>query len=66
MNGRWGLTTKRSECSVLNCLEAAEGYSSIGRASVSKTEGCRFDSYCPCHLSGADPEPVRVTGFTVC
>jgi len=20
--------------------------------SVSKTEGCRFDSYCPCHLTG--------------
>jgi hypothetical protein len=36
-----------------------EGYSSIGRASVSKTEGCRFDSYCPCHLSGTRKVQAR-------
>jgi hypothetical protein len=28
-----------------------QGYSSIGRASVSKTEGWGFDSLCPCHLT---------------
>ena len=28
----------------------SQGYSSIGRATVSKTVGCEFDSYCPCHL----------------
>lgn len=28
----------------------SQGYSSIGRASVSKTEGWGFDSLCPCHL----------------
>src|SRR5690606_19859333 len=33
---------------------------SIGRASVSKTEGCRFDSYCPCHLS---PGRIPAAGF---
>ena len=27
-----------------------QGYSSIGRATVSKTVGCEFDSYCPCHF----------------
>ena len=28
----------------------SQGYSSIGRATVSKTVGCEFDSYCPCHF----------------
>ena len=27
----------------------SQGYSSIGRATVSKTVGCEFKSYCPCH-----------------
>ena len=27
-----------------------QAYSSIGRASVSKTEGCRFDSYWACSV----------------
>ena len=27
-----------------------QGYSSIGRATVSKTVGCEFNSYCPCHF----------------
>ena len=31
----------------------SQGYSSIGRATVSKTVGCEFKSYCPCHLCGA-------------
>ena len=31
------------------CRAAAEGYSSVGRASVSKTEGRGFESPCPCH-----------------
>ena len=26
-----------------------QGYSSIGRVVVSKTIGCGFKSYCPCH-----------------
>jgi len=45
-----------------------KGYSSIGRASVSKTEGCRFDSYCPCHLlssSGGNQARYCVAGFSV-
>ena len=29
-------------------LDGAKGYSSAGRASVSKTEGRGFDAYCPC------------------
>jgi hypothetical protein len=28
----------------------AQGYSSTGRASVSKTEGWGFDSLCPCQI----------------
>ena len=28
----------------------SQGYSSIGRATVSKTVGCELDSYCPCHF----------------
>ncbi len=30
-----------------------EGYSSVGRASVSKTEGRGFESLCPCHAQPA-------------
>ena len=30
-------------------MSLLQGYSSIGRASVSKTEGWGFDSLCPCH-----------------
>ncbi len=30
-------------------LIRVEGYSSVGRASVSKTEGRGFESLCPCH-----------------
>ena len=32
-----------------------QGYSSIGRASVSKTEGWGFDSLCPCHRQVRSP-----------
>ena len=31
---------------------APQGCSSIGRALVSKTSGCRFESYRPCHTLG--------------
>ena len=34
-------------CYYKNC---SQGSSSIGRASVSKTEGCGFDSCLPCHF----------------
>ena len=27
-----------------------KGYSSVGRAAVSKTAGPGFESWCPCHL----------------
>ena len=40
-----------------------EGCSSIGRAPVSKTGGCRFESYRPCHLNSSvtrDREPERL------
>ena len=44
-----------------------KGYSSIGRASVSKTEGCRFDSYCPCHLKRWLPKARQaLAGLCVC
>ena len=33
-----------------------QGYSSIGRATVSKTVGCEFDSYCPCHIRSGTQE----------
>ena len=31
--------------------EFPEGYSSIGRASVSKTEGWGFETLCPCQVT---------------
>ena len=31
-------------------VQSAKGYSSVGRAAVSKTAGRKFEPYCPCHL----------------
>src|ERR1700712_1388623 len=38
----------------LRAIEAPQGCSSIGRAAVSKTAGCRFKSCHPCHPSDDD------------
>ena len=35
---------------------APQGCSSIGRALVSKTSGCRFESYRPCHFTSVARE----------
>ena len=37
-------------------MDGAKGYSSAGRASVSKTEGRGFDAYCPCQRKGTKKE----------
>ena len=39
-----------------------QGHSSIGRASVSKTEGWGFDSLCPCHRGADNPVPAPNRG----
>lgn len=47
--------------SVANFLPSEYGGSSIGRAPVSKTEGCRFDAGPPCHFgSRSSREPVNL------
>lgn len=44
------------EAAVLRCARpwagsvSAKGYSSVGRAAVSKTAGREFESLCPCHF----------------
>lgn len=37
----------------------SQGYSSIGRATVSKTVGCRFKSYCSCQSCVVSKKPHR-------
>ncbi len=34
----------------LRVLFGLKGYSSVGRAAVSKTAGRKFEPYCPCHF----------------
>ena len=34
-----------------NTRAIPQGHSSNGRTAVSKTDGCEFESYCPCHFS---------------
>ena len=55
LNGGSGEVVNTSDCgSDMRGFDPHEspqqGYSSIGRATVSKTVGCEFNSYCPCHL----------------
>ena len=33
-----------------NTTAIPQGHSSNGRTAVSKTDGCEFESYCPCHF----------------
>ncbi len=40
-----------------------QGYSSIGRATVSKTVGCEFDSYCPCHFIRSSTQEAEEDGL---
>ena len=39
--------------------ECTEGYSSVGRAAVSKTACREFETYYPCHKRTGSSEPVR-------
>ena len=41
----------------------SQGYSSIGRATVSKTVGCEFDSYCPCHFLWSSTQEAEEDGL---
>src|SRR6059058_1200627 len=52
----WRATTWR-----LRGSRAAQGCSSIGRAAVSKTAGCRFKSCHPCHPAGPVVDPPGTT-----
>ena len=46
------IVASRRDLKLCNAIKGLErkGYSSVGRAAVSKTAGPGFESWCPCHL----------------
>ena len=47
-------------------VQSAKGYSSVGRAAVSKTAGRKFEPYCPCQSSRyVDGRAVHVQPSTM-